>query len=1038
MKRALFLPFLLSLLLTLPHQLLAQSPAARQAFDAANDLYYSGNYDAALKSYEQILKDFPTDILVPFVTVQTGFANFFLGNFDKSIQILEKAATEPTTPKDLLPSIASFLPQVYASKAASLPADDPKRKDAFLQAIQKYTDYIQQYPNEPQVESARYGRALCKFQIQDLPGVVSDLEENLKQFPNSPTIADSQNLLAIALASLAGEELNRGDSADRQKASSLLARAKDLLRDIINKKSNLVLVNDARFQLAEILFAEATFAPDDHKPALYQQAMEAYRSVVPASEMIALQEEILARFPERRKRVLTNKLALAALDREIEREQRRLGELKAKPDIVATARMKLGEIYFNKGDLNRARVVLRHIMPFLTKDDDKLRAQYFLTLTYILQNKVDEAVKNYELFQSQFKGAPIAQNLPLAMGNLFLSHPDPNIRNPQKAIQYFDESLQIYPQGSMAGLTVVTKATALLSLGQIQEAEQTFLKFLEGKPTRQEALIAQSGLGNIFVQTKQWDKAIETYKKIAAEYPETPQATEAQYWIAICTQQKGDNQNAIPLLKEFAQKHPDSPLLPNVLYSIASAQLALQDRAAAIQTLSEIAEKFPDSPPAPVTYFMRAQLLAQEGKLEDANALIRQFMEKYPKSERIFGAYDWLAQQAYRAAQWEQAIKFYEDFVQIYPQDPNAPIALLRVAEYSKQWAESLGRYAALPTDEQAIWQERMKRSLEAASKFVDTYPESELLPTAIQALVAAHEALVNAEIQPQSQMEIAIKTKAAATQNPAVRSKILFGLASFLAKHDPPRALQTMDEAFDKSIQYLPADLDTYATALLDANRVNDAKAVYEKMAADYPVPAGTDPTNAPPLVQHAQANALFGLGRIAQLEGNSAAAAEKFEQLKKLYPWSPKILEAELGIAQAQVESGKFEEPLARLPAIIRAPNANTDVRAKAMLLGGLAMEKKMAAATDEKARNDALGAAIDYYIKIDQFYSGVPNTAAEGLWRGAQLLEKQAAAASDPEFKKRQLNNARRAYQDLIKKYPASPFVQQAQERLNALGQ
>jgi len=79
-----------------------------------------------------------------------------------------------------------------------------------------------------------------------------------------------------------------------------------------------------------------------------------------------------------------------------------------------------------------------------------------------------------------------------------------------------------------------------------------------------------------------------------------------------------------------------------------------------------------------------------------------------------------------------------------------------------------------------------------------------------------------------------------------------------------------------------------------------------------------------------------------------------------------------------------------------------------------------------------------AIDNNIKISQFYSGVPKVAAEGLWRGGQLLEKQAAPLTDEAQKKRQLDQSRRAYKDLVENFPNSEYTPQAQERLNALGQ
>jgi TolA-binding protein len=818
---------------------------------------------------------------------------------------------------------------------------------------------------------------------------------------------------------------------------SLYKRSKALLQGIIDKKTNLALVNDARFQLAEILFSEAAFAPEEERPELFAKAMDAYRAVAPNEEMIAMQEQLMAQFPDRRRSLLANPAALQRLDREIEREQRRLGELRAKPDMIATSRLKLGEIYFNQGDLNKARVVLRHVTPFLTKDDDLKRAQYFLTLSYILQNQASQAVENYNVFQEKHKGAPIAQNLPLAMGNLFLGHPDPSVRNIDKAIEYFDESLAVYPDGSLAGLTVVSKAQAQVNLGLMTEAESTFSKFLSGNPTPEEAIVARMGLGDIYIRTQQWDKAIDAYQKVVEEFPGRPQVTDAKYWIAISTQQKGDNAAAIPLLEALIAEFPDAQFVPNVMYVLAGAKIASGDNDAGVATLAELAEKFPESGPAPFTYFQRAQLLAQKAQTEEANNLMRQFIEKYPQSDRVFAAFDWLAQHAYRAGDFETAIAMYSDFVDKYPQDAQSASALIRVSEYSKQWAESLGRYGALTTDEQAVWQERMARSAAAAEKMIDNYPESALLPQGIQNLIAAQEALVAAELQTQNELEINLKTKAAAANDPGIRSKILFGLASWLSRQDSGRALETMQEAFDPAVIYAPADLDTFGMALLDAGDTDQAETIFQKLLADYPTPSGVEPQNAPPLTQHAQANALFGLARVAQERGQTADAGEKFTRLKTLYAWSPKVLEADLGIAQAEVAAGQFDNALARLPGLIRSPNATADVRAKAMLLGGEIMEKRMAAASDPKERDEAMGAAIDYYIKIDQFYSGVPSIASEGLWRGAQLLERQAAGATDQEFRRRQNNLARRSYQDLIKKYPNSPHLEAAQARLAAMG-
>jgi len=1033
---SLFLPVALALLF-LPQTVLSQSQRAAEANRAAYELYMQGNYEEAREAYQQLIKDYATDLLVPVATVQMGFADFFLGNFDSSIAILENAMTDETVPSELLPAIAGFIPQVYAAKAAAMDPDEEGRRAAFETAIERFTKYLENYPGGDQIESVTYGRALAKYQIEDFDGAVQDLEANMRNFPQSPTVQDSENLLALTLATIGSRELRKGEEGDRAKGQALYNRAKSLLKGIIDRQTNLVLVNDARFQLAEILFSEAAFAPEDERPELYAQAMEAYRAVAPNEEMIAMQEEVLAGFPERMRRVMTNIPARRNLERELAREQRRLGELMGKSDMISTAGLKMGEIYFSKNDLNKARVVLRHIRPFLEKEEDQKRALYFLTLSYILQNVEDRALEHYDLFMEHYKGAPIGQNLPIGMGNMYLNHPNPAVRDANKAIQYYDESLEIYPDGPFAGLTTVTKAGAQVSLGQTEEAKKTFEAFLEGNPSPDEALVARVGLGDIYIRTRQWDKAIEAYQNVIDQFAGRPQQADAEYWIAVATQQKGDHAAAIPLLQEVIEKYPDNSFTPNAIYALAGSQVPTGDTDGALATLEDLAERFPDSPPAPSSYFLRSQLLATQGKIEESDQPMRDFIERYPEAETLYNAYDWIAQNAYRAGNWEEALDKYQAYVDQNPHSAKAASALLRIADISRQWAESLGRFAALSTDERTVWQERLDRSLKAAEMLVGQYSDSQELPLGIQSMMSTQQLLVGADLKSANAVEAFMQTLADRSGSFETRSKILFGLSSWVAGSDPERALLIMQEAYDPDVVYAPADLDIYATGLLGAGNIEGAEAVFQKLQQDYPNPPGVEPNAAPPLIQHAQAISMFGIGRVAQEREQTAEAAEYFRRLKELYPWSPKVLEAEIGILEAEFAAGGLDEVQARIPGLIRHPNATADIRAKAMHLGGKIMKKRYETATDPQEKDRHLAAAIDYFIKIDYNYEGVPAIAASGLWEGGQLLELHAAAATDPDFRKRQLNEARNAYRDLIKKYPNSPYVDEAQRRLAALG-
>jgi hypothetical protein len=111
-----------------------------------------------------------------------------------------------------------------------------------------------------------------------------------KKFAASPTIEGSKNLLAITLATQGGDQLTK-DGGDKAKGLDLLKQAEDLLRGIISSKKDLALVNDANFQLGEILFMRAAFSPEAERKPLYEQAAAAYMAVLPKEDIVAMQQE---------------------------------------------------------------------------------------------------------------------------------------------------------------------------------------------------------------------------------------------------------------------------------------------------------------------------------------------------------------------------------------------------------------------------------------------------------------------------------------------------------------------------------------------------------------------------------------------------------------------------------------------------------------------------------------------------------------------------------------------------------------------------
>jgi TolA-binding protein len=1027
----------LPLLLLAPTSASAQSKAALAEYEAAYDLFSAGDHQAAAKAYEEVIRGYPTDILVQSATVQLAFCQFFLAEFDQALANLDKALSGPPLQPGQQEFVDNLRPQILAAKAASLKPDDPARKGVFEDAIKAYGAFIEKHPKSREIEAAIYGRAMCRYQIGEYQAAIDDLRESVERFGGSSTIPASRNLLAIALATQGGAELGK-DGGDKERAFGLLREAEEILRGIAGDKNDIVLFNDVNFQLGEILFMRAVNSPPDEKDAVYAEAIATYNAVLPKEEVIALQEEKIDSFAARKRQALRNRdIALKEqLDRDNERELKKLAELRGKPDQTALALLKLGEIHYNAGRHNAARTVLRHVTPFLENEDAQMRAAYFQTATYALQGVPDRAVDSYDRFQQAHKGVPLAENLPFLMGTMFLAANDA-----AGAVPYFEESLAIYPEGRLAGLSVAQKAQAQVALKQYDEALKTFEGSLAGNPSPEVAVVARSGIANIRRDTGKWDEAIAAYGEVKSNHPDTPQAVEADYWIAACTQQKGDNGAAIPMLEAFLAANDNHPLSPLATFALGSAQLSTGAKEAGLATLALLPEKFPDSPPAPFSYFTRAQVHAGDQNVDEINRLMREFIERYPQDDKVYFAYNSIAQNQVNKLDLDGAIATYGEFASNHSAHPEAAGALVKAADLQRTKAERIAtNYQSLGAEEQEAWRAAVEASVATLEELLQKYPDSPATPAGLQSLLAAQRLIVRADLSDGQQVEAYFRGLADGAGDPGARSRILFALASFLSTGDKPAALAFMREAYDPSVVYASDNLDIFGLALIEGGMVDEAEGVFNKLAADYPVPAGTLANAAPPDIQKAQAVALFGLGRVEQERGRTTEAGALFERLKTDYPWSPKVLEADYGIAQSLHAQGKGDEAMPLLGGIIRAQNATAELRADAFLLYGQITKDKLPGAQTDEERKDILGAAIDYYLKIPQFYSGVAEAAAEGLWQGGQLVEMQLPLLTEETTPQRskQLEVARNAYRQLVEEFGDSPHAGPAKERLGALPQ
>ena len=1000
----------------------AQGSGAVDLSNRGNAAFEAGNYKDAAASYDLLLKNFPSSELAADTRFRLAYADFFLGQYDAAADLLRKLIPAQTTAPELVEQASGLLPQVLSQQAAALKPGDAQRKPGFESAIKEYTTYLQKFPKAAGVETALYGRAVAAYQIAAYDAAARDLRASRSDFPNGDTVLDTEFLLSVTLATQANLVLGRENHtpAEATEAMGRYAESERLLGDIIGKRSDLSLANEAQFQLGETLMAQAASSPDATKDALYRQARDAYRAVEPKEPMVAAQQARVqfytdALLAERRKGAQSNPAQARRLVELQGREGTKLAALKGRDDEVVTARVKCGAALFGLRQYDETRVLMNALAPEAGKPEDEKYVLYYIALSYAAQNLVDKAVAAYDAFQAKHAGDAIAENLPLVIAGLFPS-------DPGKAEKYLGDLAKYYPQSRLREMAMLQQAEVFSRQHKDADAVKTLDAFLKGNPKREYAAMAELARASALKDSKDLDGALANYKKVRDDYKDRPQAEEAGFWVASVDLQKKDYAGAIAEDKTFQGQFPDSKLMPYALLVQAQAQQGSGAKDQALATLEDLGKRFADTNEAQSSYFQRANIYIADKKYDDTAKVLTQFVDRYPDSDQVFAAYDRIASVQAQDKQTDAAAATYARFLDKKPQAPEAPVALGKLAALWLSAAKGMGSFISLGVPQQEIWKADVGKSIAASEQQLDKYPDAPSTALGLENLLQCQQMLAAARVKKPEEVTQYFQALADKYKDkPAAHSRILFRLASITALKDPAKALADMQAAYDPAVVYSPADIDQYGSALLDRDPAT-AVAVYDKLAKDYPLPAGVPPSQAPLDIQDAQALALYGRAKVAGAT-DKAAAGKLYAELLATYPRSAKAPEAELGIAESQIAGKKWDDAMKSLNDVARAPSAPLTAKARALFLNGVVQE----------ARGEV--GALDSYLKVAAFYATAPD-APEGLWKGGQLLEKQAATLADANTRATQTARARKAYDDLVKRYPNASWATQARDRLAAL--
>src|SRR5262249_49424370 len=151
---------------------------------------------------------------------------------------------------------------------------------------------------------------------------------------------------------------------------------------------------------------------------------------------------------------------------------------------------------------------------------------------------------------------PIGENLAAVLGAGFVE------TEPDKAIKYFKESGEDYPQGSVKIFALAQQASALVRLKRYDEALKTYKDTLAAKPDKEIAAVADYGIATVYQKTGKTKEAIAQFKSVRDNYKGTPQGEQAAFLYGQQLAQNGQAKEGLPEIVAFIKEYPKSEMLP--------------------------------------------------------------------------------------------------------------------------------------------------------------------------------------------------------------------------------------------------------------------------------------------------------------------------------------------------------------------------------------------------------------------------------------------------------------------------------------------
>lgn len=459
-------------------------------------------------------------------------------------------------------------------------------------ATRLFRTYLRDYGDEPHADAAQYALAWSYFKAGDYANAAANFERFLNQYQTRDAeipyrtdailrLADSYYAMkrysdAVRAYARASEESDRKDyvlyqTAQAQANAGNTTQAIAAYRKLRSEHPRSDWSTAAQYQIGALHFqlqqydqAIAEFqrliqeAPNDPLAARAQYSIgDALYNAGRLDEAVDAYRAVLDRYPRSPYAAeAVSSIQFALMSAGQERQATRILEeyQKSNPNspVADQIRFRQIEAKYQSGQTDAAVREFKEFISTSRNVDLLPHAYYYLADILIGQGQTNEAEAYLRRVLRDYSESPRYPEAALLMGDLY------------SKLQHYADAIEYYQLAESRGnertaaRARLGQSKALLSLGQVRQAEELLQRAVQNDPNSADAAPALLGLAQVYERQNNTTQAANLYRQVVNQSQDETGA-EALYSLGLLLLNQGDAQGAVEELSRMPTLYPDFP-----------------------------------------------------------------------------------------------------------------------------------------------------------------------------------------------------------------------------------------------------------------------------------------------------------------------------------------------------------------------------------------------------------------------------------------------------------------------------------------------